>query len=83
MKKIDKEFIKPTNRENFCSIFSEKALACSFQSKRIDYISISLIRDGLLSNQKGKIDDGLKLLKLLNGEPLYKVIKGEMDTFSL
>ncbi|RSU07014.1 hypothetical protein CBF30_07070 [Vagococcus entomophilus] len=64
-------------------LFSEKALACSFQSKRIDYISISLIRYGLLSDQKGKLDDRLKLLKLLNDEPLYKVIKEEIDTFAL
>ncbi|MBO0475266.1 hypothetical protein IGL98_003242 [Enterococcus sp. DIV0840] len=69
------------NDKKSALFFSEKALDRSFQSKRIDYISISLIRYGLLSNQKGKINDGLKILKLLNDDPLYKIVKEEVDTF--
>jgi len=63
--------------------FSEKALNSSYQSKRIDYIAISLIRHGLLSNQEEQVNEGLNLLKLLHNDALYELVKKEIDSFIL
>lgn len=71
------------NNKKEAMFFSKKALDSSYNSKRIDYISISLIRYGLLFNQEEKINDGLKLLKFLNNASLYRMAEEEIDTFIL
>lgn len=71
------------NDKKTAFLFSKKALSSSYQSKRVDYISISLIRHGLLSNQEEQVNEGLKMLKLLHNDSLYKIAKKEIDSFIL
>lgn len=71
------------NNKKEAMFFSKKALDSSYKSKRIDYISVSLIRYGLLFGQEEKINDGLEMLKILNNASLYRMAEEEIDTFIL
>lgn len=62
-------------------IFSKEALYKAKKSKRIDYISLSLIRYGLLFSKENRIDEGLFLLNFLEDDLLKEKVKQEIDFF--
>lgn len=61
--------------------FSTYAWNASLKSKRIDYISISLIRKGIAFNENKDIDSGFHLLSIIDNNNLVDSLKKEVDDF--
>lgn len=61
--------------------FSILSLDKSLESKRIDYISLSLIRSGIIENKDSQINKGLKLLEILNDQQLLEQVNEEIAHF--
>ena len=62
--------------------FSIQAKNLSYQSKRVDYIAIALIRYGIVFNKREHIQKGLEMIHFLKDNQLEKSIREEIKDFS-
>ncbi|SLM86976.1 Rgg/GadR/MutR family transcriptional regulator [Vagococcus fluvialis] len=61
--------------------FSSLSLSKSLESKRIDYISLSMIRNGIICDKNSQIEKGLSLIEILNNKQLLEQINKEIAYF--
>lgn len=69
------------NNIDMAKYYSDISLKKAFNSKRIDYIALSLIRNGLISESENNINKGLNLLQILDDKLFIDQVKSEINYF--
>lgn len=62
-------------------LYSNFSVEKSLKSKRIDYIALSLIRNGIILKNDDSIEEGKKLLQFLNDKNLEEQVQVEINYF--